>query len=1288
MSFKPHTDCFPLRCLYITNNESKGAHAKTTVLSCKDGMLIGTLLDEFSASWALDVFQRDTLTAYFADGTALSEADAIDMDKTEWVRAALERGVVPTLIITCGENNNNSKTRGCEITNVHKPQIGKGFCWETLFKIIPGTQLKQGMLSSSSASTTETATQLLQIRIPEGGQVINAQCRWETTFAEIKEKVVPTQLQSHGGPRDLSRITVEAPPQIKDPSQDKSSFFRLCKVSHCLPYVVVRDAVPRDITPVRCEIHHSDCIIVDPNEPPSSHYPESKASDFRINMEISNILKDRPSGSSSATTSPSTATADSHSSFFADEEELAGFRAATKRLRFRVLGGGVGGVGGGGGGTASGLGAYSALPRTVSSSPHAFPPGEMLLAAVTLPLRQMVKTVPLRPGISADAFEVSIFERFYAKTVPAGKTAQDYVLKVKGLNSYLEGMDPVLHFAHIQNALLKKARPELVLIERPPADTSFERDEHYTFANLLAIRDDGVEYRYDNIAMRNVPVARRVCVPSWDLTATLFCVKVVGIDRTQAGVVPGTPCFVVVELFYGDYPLCPHGTTTESSSLQWNEHVTLDIPISQIPLEARVCFTLYEAQYATQQSQQQQQQQQQSQLTLQQQEQLSEQIMLQQQQMLTPQQQQQLLLQQHAMMAQSGDGAFKKPLGWVSCTVFDYMNVLRRGKKIFYLWPNERANPAGGSWESCLPSKAAGKLIVEFEDYLTPVVFPTHGTPSTQSSDSAAAPTNASQQQQQKQQARKSNSFVGVVSEVSPEQQKLLSELEGKDSLYRLTEADRKVLWAHRNVVMQRPRLLGKVLQAINYRNAAEVVEGHKLMAKVHLTQDDALELLASKFPDRIVREYAVQSLRRMTTEDLMSYLLELVQALKYEPRHNSALATLLLERGYLSAAVGNELYWALKSGMAYGDSPARFRAVMDAFLRGCGEGRNAILLQEEFLGALQTISREVKALRDNERLDHLRRRLRTIPTPRGLFVPVRPDFLIGGIEIDKCSYKDSKKLPLYVVLRNADPGCDSFHMIFKEGDDLRQDGLTLQMIRIMDKMWKEVGLDLDMLPYRTICTEAASGLIEVVLNAKTTAEIHKAAGGASAAFRQDPLANWLRQHNPTEDMYRPCVRRFLRSCAGYCVATYVLGIGDRHNDNIMLTTSGNLFHIDFGHFLGHKKYFLGFNREPASFVFTPDFAYVMGGKGAPDFEEFVDTACKAYLVLRRHSSTFINLFALMLSTGIPELKSPADIDYLREAFALGLDDAAASQRFKDLIFSSLATWTTRLNNAIHIAMH
>merc|ERR1711988_493476 len=194
--------------------------------------------------------------------------------------------------------------------------------------------------------------------------------------------------------------------------------------------------------------------------------------------------------------------------------------------------------------------------------------------------------------------------------------------------------------------------------------------------------------------------------------------------------------------------------------------------------------------------------------------------------------------------------------------------------------------------------------------------------------------------------------------------------------------------------------------------------------------------------------------------------------------------------------------------------------------------------------------------------------------------------------------------------------------------------------------------------------------------------------GGAKAAFSKAPLATWLQEHNPTKELFSNAVENFTLSLAGYCVATYVIGIGDRHNDNIMVSKTGHLFHIDFAHFLGNIMTFAGFKRERAPFVLTPEFAHVMGGKDSDNFSHFINTCNNAYNILRKHAHLFFILFMLMVQAGIPQLKAADDLKYLHKSFSLEYTNAEADEKFRKLIFESLATKTTQLNNAIHILAH
>merc|ERR1712218_48681 len=109
----------------------------------------------------------------------------------------------------------------------------------------------------------------------------------------------------------------------------------------------------------------------------------------------------------------------------------------------------------------------------------------------------------------------------------------------------------------------------------------------------------------------------------------------------------------------------------------------------------------------------------------------------------------------------------------------------------------------------------------------------------------------------------------------------------------------------------------------------------------------------------------------------------------------------------------------------------------------------------------------------------------------------------------------------------------------------------------------------------------------------------------ATCAFKQNLILSWLQRHAGDSGHMEKVLENFLMSCSGYTVAMYVLGIGDRHNDNIMIKKNGKLFHIDFGHVMGNFKSKFGVKRERCPMILPSEFVHVIQSGGEKQFLRF-----------------------------------------------------------------------------------
>jgi phosphatidylinositol-4,5-bisphosphate 3-kinase len=510
------------------------------------------------------------------------------------------------------------------------------------------------------------------------------------------------------------------------------------------------------------------------------------------------------------------------------------------------------------------------------------------------------------------------------------------------------------------------------------------------------------------------------------------------------------------------------------------------------------------------------------------------------------------------------------------------------------------------------------------------------------------------------------------------------------DPLEDLHAEDKKLLFICRNHYKTLPLALPLFLKSVDWTHPLQVQEAYKVLNVWSLMKpEDALALLNADYPDENVRLYAVRRVSQLSDEDLAMYSPQLIQALAFECCHFSVLSEMLLERSLKNPfQVGHAIYWGIRSQLHVKATAERFGLFLEQFVNFCGEYRKELFKE---LCMVKNLTNMGNILAEKPKYEQRREYLPTVikqfvnhfNTP--CILPINSTMEVKDFDGGKCRIMKSKKMPLFMSMRNSEIPSQFIQIIFKDGDDLRQDIVTLQMITVMDTIWLENGLDLRMKPYLVVATGDQSGMIEIVMNSKTTADIHNL-HGKFGALKENTLRDYILEKNgESEEITEKAFDNFVRSCAGYCVATYVLGIGDRHNGNIMLTNNGHLFHIDFGHFLGNFKSKFGIKRERSGFVLTQEMAYVMDGKDGYRFQIFKDYCCKAFNYVRKQGKRLINLFLLMISAGMPELKNRDDIKYLREMLSMRLTEKEASSKFIAEIENALNNYFRSIDNAIHV---
>ena len=161
------------------------------------------------------------------------------------------------------------------------------------------------------------------------------------------------------------------------------------------------------------------------------------------------------------------------------------------------------------------------------------------------------------------------------------------------------------------------------------------------------------------------------------------------------------------------------------------------------------------------------------------------------------------------------------------------------------------------------------------------------------------------------------------------------------------------------------------------------------------------------------------------------------------------------------------------------------------------------------------------------------------------------------------------------------------------------------------------VAIDFGIITYQVIPLTKDSGMIEIVSESETIYSILQ---------RKKTIHQYIMEKNEDKKI-KEILDRYMYSLVSYTLHSYLIGLGDRHLENIMIKEDGAIFHIDFSFILGKEAHPISSDIKISS-----DMLDAIGGKESPRYKTYLQLSAKGVIILRK----FFNMFFILFSQ-LPE---------------------------------------------------